>query len=234
MYIQHNKVKSRTILTYIIYVTISVVFTIALNVVHSIYVLKMELTAESFYIPTAAGFAFGLTLAHIKSLSTRLRKMAYTDSLTHLYNRLHITRFLEAEIERARRYQSTFSLILFDLDYFKKVNDQHGHQTGDNILQQVARLVSNANRDADILARYGGEEFMILASATGIDGAAKHAERLRRDIENHKFGLPQKITASFGVAEFDPENDDINSLIRRTDIALYNAKARGRNCVSQA
>jgi len=234
MYKQHDKVSSKTILTYIFYVTISVAFTIVLNVVHTIYVLKLPLTLVSFIIPTTAGFAFGLALAHIKALSSRLQEMAYTDSLTHLHNRLHITHFLEAEIERARRYHSTFSLILFDLDYFKKVNDRHGHQTGDKILQQVARLVSNANRDADILARYGGEEFMILASATGIDGAAKHAERLRRDIENHKFGLPQKITASFGVAEFDPEDDDINSLIRRTDIALYNAKAKGRNCVSQA
>ncbi len=234
MYIQHNKMRAKTILTYVFYVTISVGFTIVLNIIHSTYALKLPLTPISFLIPTTAGIAFGLALAHIKALSIRLQEMAYTDSLTHLYNRLHITHFLEAEIERARRYQSTFSLILFDLDYFKKVNDQHGHQTGDKILQQVARLVSNANREADILARYGGEEFMILASATGIDGAAKHAERLRNDIANHKFGLPQKITASFGVAEFDPQDDDINSLIRRTDIALYNAKARGRNCVSRA
>lgn len=231
---QHNKVKNRIILAYLFYVTISVAFTIVLNIVHSIYILKLPLTPTSFFIPTTAGFAFGLALAHIKVLSSRLQEMAYTDSLTHLHNRLYITHFLEVEIERSRRYKSTFSLILFDLDYFKKVNDQHGHQTGDKILQQVAKLVSNANRDADILSRYGGEEFMILASATGIDGAAKHAERLRRDIENHKFGLPRKITASFGVAEFDPADDDINSLIRRADIALYNAKAEGRNCVSKA
>jgi len=234
MYIQHNKMKARNTLTYIVYVTISVGFTIVLNIVHSVYALKLPLTPISFLIPTTAGIAFGLTLAHVKVLSMRLQEMAYTDALTHLYNRLHITKFLEAEIERARRYKSTFSLILFDLDYFKKVNDQHGHQTGDKILQQVAKLVAHSNRDADILARYGGEEFMILASATSIDGAVKHAERLRLDIANYKFGLPQKITASFGVAEFDPETDDIKSLIRRTDIALYNAKAQGRNCVSRA
>ena len=188
----------------------------------------------SFLIPTTAGVAFGFTLAHNKALSGRLQEMAYTDSLTKVYNRLHMTHFLEAEIERVRRYHGTFSLILFDLDYFKKVNDQHGHQAGDKILQQIAKLVNQSNRDADILARYGGEEFLILASATNIDGAVKHAERLRRDIANYKFGLPMKITASFGVAEFDAEDDDINSLIRRTDIALYNAKARGRNCVAQA
>jgi diguanylate cyclase (GGDEF)-like protein len=226
--------RAKTILTYLFYVTISVGFTIVLNIVHSTYALRLPLSPVSFLIPTAAGIAFGLALAHIKSLSIRLQEMAYTDSLTQVYNRLHMTHFLEAEIERARRYHSTFSLILFDLDYFKKVNDEHGHQAGDKILQQVATLVTHSNRDADILARYGGEEFMILASATNIDGAVKHAERLRRDIAQHKFSIPLKVTASFGVAEFDPEDDDINSLIRRTDIALYNAKGRGRNCVAQA
>jgi diguanylate cyclase (GGDEF)-like protein len=234
MYTQHRRALHRKILLYIFYVAVSSLFTIVLNIVHSTYVLKLPLVPISFLIPVGAGVAFGLTLAHIKALSSRMQEMAYTDSLTQVYNRLHMTHFLEAEIERARRYQSTFSLILFDLDYFKNVNDEHGHQAGDKILQQVAKLVSNANRDADILARYGGEEFLILASDTNIDGAVKHAERLRRDIANHKFGIPMKITASFGVAEFDAEDDDINSLIRRTDIALYNAKARGRNCVAQA
>lgn len=234
MYKLHNHVKSERILIYIMYVTISTLFTVLLNIVHSTYVLKIPLSPISFLIPGIAGFLFGFTLAHNKALASRLQEMAYTDSLTHIYNRLHMTHFLEAEIERVRRYQGVFSLILFDLDYFKKINDQHGHQTGDKILQQIAKLVSRSNRDADILARYGGEEFLILASATNIDGAVKHAERLRRDIANYKFGLPQKVTASFGVAEFDPEDDDINSLIRRTDIALYNAKARGRNCVAQA
>jgi len=216
------------------YVAFSILFTIVLNIIHSTYVLKLPLAPMSFFIPVSAGIAFGLTLAHIKALSSKMQEMAYTDSLTQVYNRLHMTHFLEAEIERVRRYQGTFSLILFDLDYFKKINDELGHQAGDKILQQVAKLVSNANRDADILSRYGGEEFLILASATNIDGAAKHAERIRRDLANHNFGIPMKVTASFGVAEFDPEDDDINSLIRRTDIALYNAKARGRNCVAQA
>jgi two-component system sensor histidine kinase EvgS len=234
MYTQQNQGQQKKVLIYILYVTVSTAFTIVLNIIHSTYVLKLPLVPMSFLIPVSAGFAFGLTLAHNKALSSRMQEMAYTDSLTQVYNRLHMTHFLEAEIERARRYQSTFSLILFDLDYFKKINDEHGHQAGDKVLQQVAKLVSNANRDADILARYGGEEFLILASATNIDGAVKHAERLRRDIAQHKFSIPLKVTASFGVAEFDPEDDDINSLIRRTDIALYNAKARGRNCVAQA
>lgn len=194
MYRQHNHMKNETILIYILYVTLSTLFTGLLNVVHSVYILKIELVPVSFLIPVTAGIAFGFTLAHIKALSSRLQKMAYTDSLTHIYNRLHLTHFLEAEVERTKRYGGKFSLILFDLDYFKKINDEHGHQTGDRILQQIARLVSRANRDADILARYGGEEFMILASATDINGAVKHAERLRHDIEHYQFGLPRQRT----------------------------------------
>ncbi len=234
MYKLHNHLKSARLLIYIMYVTLSILFTGLLNVVHSLYILKIPLEPLSFLIPVTAGIAFGFTLAHIKALSWQLQKMAYTDSLTHIYNRLHMTHFLEAEIDRTKRYGGKFSLILFDLDYFKKINDEHGHQTGDRILQQIARLVSQANRDADILARYGGEEFLILASATGINGAVKHAERLRHDIEHYNFDLPRQVTASFGVAEFKPEQDNLNSLIRRTDIALYNAKGRGRNCVAQA
>lgn len=234
MYKQRTPSKGGTFLTYFLYVTVSVSFTFALGFLQATYVLKEALTPTIFIIPIIAGLVFGLMLARIKLLSSRLQEIAYTDSLTRTYNRLHMTHFLDAEIERAKRYHGTFSLILFDLDYFKKVNDVHGHQTGDRILQQVTNLVSHSNRDADILARYGGEEFLILASQTNIDGAVKHAERLRRDIANYNFGLPQKITASFGVAEFDPEIDNIDNLIKRTDIALYNAKAQGRNCVARA
>jgi len=218
---------------YALYIMLSCVFTSLLNIIHSTYILKIELIPVSFIIPVLAGIIFGYMLAYIKLLSKRLQEMAYTDALTNVYNRLHLSHFLDAEIERVRRYQGTFSIILFDLDYFKKVNDHHGHQTGDKILQQLTKLVTEANRDADILARYGGEEFIILASATDLAGATKHAERLRRDIENHPFILHQKITASFGVAEYKA-GEDIDSLIRRADVALYTAKDQGRNCVVKA
>ena len=233
MYRQSDNTRSDTPLIYALYIMLSCLFTSLLNIIHSIYVLNIELSPASFIIPAFAGIIFGIMLAYIKLLSKRLQEMAYTDALTNVYNRLHLAHFLEAEIERVRRYQGTFSIILFDLDYFKKVNDQHGHQTGDKILQRLTKLVSEANRDADILARYGGEEFIILASATDLNGAARHAERLRRDIENYPFGLSRKITASFGIAEYKAD-EDIDSLIRRADIALYNAKAEGRNCVVKA
>jgi diguanylate cyclase (GGDEF)-like protein len=231
MYRQNDEQKIDRSIVYALYIMLSCLFTSLLNIIHMTSILDIPMTPVSFIIPVVAGIIFGVLLAHIKLLSRRLQEMAYTDSLTHVYNRLHLTHFLEAEIERVKRYKGTFSIILFDLDYFKKVNDEYGHLTGDRILQQLTKLVSRANRDADILARYGGEEFIILASATDLKGALKHAERLRRDIENYQFGLSRKITASFGVAEFNPEEDDINSLIRRADIALYNAKGQGRNCV---
>ena len=233
MYRQSDNRKSDSTLIYTLYIMLSCLFTSLLNIIHSTYILKIELSPASFIVPVLAGIIFGFMLAYIKLLSKRMQEMAYTDALTNVYNRLHLTHFLDAEIERVRRYQGTFSIILFDLDYFKKVNDQHGHQTGDKILQQLTKLVSEANRDADILARYGGEEFIILASATDLAGATNHAERLRRDIEHYPFGLRQKITASFGVAEYKPD-EDIDSLIRRADIALYNAKGQGRNCVVKA
>jgi diguanylate cyclase (GGDEF)-like protein len=157
--------------------------------------------------------------------------MAYTDPLTTIYNRLHFGNFLDAEIDRVKRYGGTFSIIFFDLDHFKAINDEYGHLVGDEVLKQVAEVVENANRRADIFARYGGEEFIILSPATDLNGAQQHAERLRRDIENHRFGEINRLTCSFGIAEYKAGTDDVPSLFKRADSALYNAKKAGRNRV---
>jgi diguanylate cyclase (GGDEF)-like protein len=222
------------LLTYALYVSMSCFFTSILNIIHTIYVLKIEFTAASFIIPTFTGLLFGIMLAHIKVLSTRLRGMAYTDSLTNIYNRLHFAHFLDAEIDKVKRYGGKFSIIFFDLDHFKEVNDNYGHLAGDEVLEQVTLLVSKANRDADIFARYGGEEFIILAPETDLSGALIHAERLRNDIENFEFKTVGHITSSFGVAEFDAEKDDVDDLLERADKALYMAKEFGRNRVEKA
>ncbi len=216
---------------YTLYVALSCLLTCGMNIIHSLYMLKIPLAPVAFIMPMAAGLVFGLLLAHIKLLTQQLTTMAYTDSLTHIYNRMHFGHFLEAEIDRARRYQVPFSLILFDLDHFKKINDEYGHPVGDKVLRQVSDVVAKANRNADIFARYGGEEFMILASATRLDGARLHAERLRHDIERHDFGIGRAVTASFGVIEFKPEMDNATTLVQRADIALYQAKGKGRNSV---
>jgi len=165
-----------------------------------------------------------------KVLSDRMTEMAHTDTLTETYNRLHFNDFLEAEIDKVKRYGGTFSIIFFDLDHFKQINDTHGHNIGDNILKEVTDIIKSANRSSDIFARYGGEEFVILAASTNMRGAYDHAKRLKRDIEQHQFSIG-RVTCSFGVTEFIPGSDTMTTILERADAALYDAKAEGRNCV---
>ena len=219
------------VLVYFLYIAISCLFTSGLNIIHAEYLLNIPLTPAAFITPVFAGLLFGYLLARIKLLHQQMSLMAYTDPLTNIYNRLHFGHFLDAEIDRVKRYGGTFSIIFFDLDRFKEVNDEYGHLVGDEVLKRVAEIVEKANRNADIFARYGGEEFIILAPATDIAGARVHAERLRNDIEHHRFSEISHLTCSFGVAEYKPDADDVMSLFKRADTALYNAKKLGRNRV---
>lgn len=220
--------------TYLLYISMSCFITVFLNIIHTVYALKIDITAVSFIIPVFAGLMFGLLLAYIKVLSEKLGKMAYTDSLTHIYNRLHFAHFLDAEIDKVKRYGSSFSIIFFDLDNFKDVNDKYGHLVGDDVLEKVTEVVAKANRSADIFARYGGEEFIILAPETDLSGASIHAERLRNAIEKYEFPTAGHITSSFGVAEFNAEKDNVETILERADKALYLAKEFGRNRVEKA
>ncbi len=219
------------VLVYFLYIAISCLFTSGLNIIHAEYMLNIPLTPAAFITPIIAGLLFGYLLARIKLLHQQMSLMAYTDPLTNIYNRLHFGHFLDAEIDRVKRYGGTFSIIFFDLDRFKEVNDEYGHLVGDEVLKRVTEIVEKANRNADIFARYGGEEFIILAPATDIAGARVHAERLRKDIEHHRFSEISHLTCSFGVAEYKPDADDVTSLFKRADTALYNAKKLGRNRV---
>jgi two-component system cell cycle response regulator len=229
-----NKFSRHKLVIYLLYICICCLLTAILNIVHTIYVLRVELTFAAFIIPSVTGILFGATLAHIKILSEQLSKMAYTDSLTHIYNRLHFAHFLDAEIDKVKRYGGTFSIIFFDLDHFKMVNDNFGHLVGDAVLEKVTNIVSTANRSADIFARYGGEEFIILTPETNLRGALTHAERLRQDIEKANFKTAGHITSSFGVTEFIAESDTLENLLDRVDKALYLAKDNGRNRVEKA
>lgn len=222
-----------SLFVYILFIALSCLFTALLNIIHTYYILNIELTATTFLIPLLAGINFGFMLAHIKILSEQLSTMAYTDSLTHIYNRLHFVHFLDAEIDKVKRYGGTFSIIFFDLDHFKNVNDNYGHLTGDKVLEQVTKVVSSANRNADIFARYGGEEFVILTPETNLSGAMIHAERLRNDIATFEFRTAGHITSSFGVTEFISETDTLETVLDRADKALYRAKECGRNRVEK-
>lgn len=169
-------------------------------------------------------------VAILKNLNDILEKMASTDSLTGIQNRMAFDRAAKIELERARRYRSPLSLILFDIDKFKQINDAHGHLKGDEILKQITTLVSGHIRQTDIFARWGGEEFVILSSCIDLNAAFLFAEKLRRLIERNVFPGLGEVTASFGVTAFQ-EGDDMDALIRNADAALYRAKASGRNRV---
>jgi len=151
------------------------------------------------------------------------------DPLTKVYNRLKFDEILQTEIERAKRYKTIFSLIMFDIDDFKKINDTFGHQIGDYVLKEIAKLVKKNIRATDFLARWGGEEFMVLAPHTNLTCAEKLACKIKLVIENHNFKIG-KITASFGVTQYE-EGDTPNSIIHRADEALYQAKKKGKNQV---
>lgn len=217
---------------YIAYISLACLFTAELNIIHAHFLLNIELTYLSFVMPTFAGILFGYLLARVKLLGVKLKEIAYTDSLTNTYNRLHFNRLLNAEIDKAKRYGVQLSIIFFDIDYFKQINDSHGHAMGDVILKEIAEIISDANRSSDIFARYGGEEFIILTASTNIEGAMEHARRLRQDVEKYPFKIG-RVTASFGVAEFNPSSDNKESLLERADKAMYQAKEDGRNCVRQ-
>lgn len=166
----------------------------------------------------------------LEELNKALEKQAITDTLTEVYNRQKFHEMLIQEAKESRRYSTHLSLIMFDIDHFKLVNDTHGHQAGDAVLKEMAKLISENIRDADLLARYGGEEFMILASHTDRESAFTLAEKLREKVRTAKFDGALHITCSFGVTQFH-DRDTIDSFLKRIDDALYMAKNNGRDRV---
>jgi two-component system, cell cycle response regulator len=159
-----------------------------------------------------------------------LEELSNTDELTQLNNRRKFNSDLENEIELARRYRTSFSIVLLDIDFFKRVNDTHGHLLGDEILVQFSRLMQQEIRVADRCARWGGEEFIILLPNTSISGAINLADKLQDIFKNHSFPSGIQLTASFGIAEYK-HGEDIKQLLSRLDKALYDAKKQGRDCI---
>lgn len=159
-----------------------------------------------------------------------IEKISEEDKLTKIYNRVKLDKTLDIEIERTMRYETPLSLVLIDIDYFKKINDTLGHQIGDFVLVELANILKENIRKTDILGRWGGEEFMIICTHTDINGALEMSEHLRSVIETYDFKTAGSQTASFGVTCFK-QGDTTESLIKRADISLYNAKESGRNRV---
>ena len=158
---------------------------------------------------------------------------ATRDMLTGLFNRHYLSMEGKREIHRAKRYGYPLSILIADIDLFKKVNDTYGHPVGDRVLKEIARIVRQQIREVDIPVRYGGEELLILIAHTALSGAASVAERIRAQVAHHRFkinGRAFTVTISLGVSSYH-KGDTLNSLIKRADACLYQAKESGRNRV---
>ena len=177
--------------------------------------------------------SYAITLTDITDIKLESQQHYYNathDMLTKIYNRSYYLDKITNEIEQYKRHKMAFCIILFDIDDFKKVNDEYGHIRGDEVLIALSSTVSKSIRKSDTFARWGGEEFIILLEQTTIDKAELIAENFRKLIENIKLDTMEKITASFGVTQFT-DNDCENSVLKRADEALYEAKAAGKNRV---
>jgi diguanylate cyclase (GGDEF)-like protein len=168
------------------------------------------------------------------SLYTKMHELAIKDGLTGIYNRVFFQERLKEEIQKAREKDYGLVLTLFDIDYFKSFNDMYGHFIGDQVIKHVVNLVRRELRRGDVFARYGGEEFVIIFSTMNESQAHKKVELIRKKIEESSltgFGDDMKVTASFGMATFREHNMDEDEFIKNADLALYDAKGSGRNCV---
>ena len=176
----------------------------------------------------------------IIELERRILELASTDFLTKVLNRRAFINRMEEEIQRARRKEAPLSLVMADIDYFKKINDSYGHQAGDIVLQRFAKQLSSSLRKYDLVGRYGGEEFVICLPGTDSLPARSVAERIRKKVEKMRIELPDsshliQVTASFGVASLSMASEPIiDSLTNLADEAMYQAKLRGRNRVCAA
>jgi diguanylate cyclase (GGDEF)-like protein len=161
-------------------------------------------------------------------------RLMTTDGLTQLHNKRYFDEMLDREVARAKRYKRSFSLLVFDIDLFKKVNDRFGHLAGDAILRQLGAVLLGRLRVNDVLARIGGEEFALITPEVGLDGAQELAGKINRLIGNTYFefeGTRVGVTISVGVAEWQPHYEDPADLLKAADDKMYEAKRNGRNQV---
>ena len=176
----------------------------------------------------------GLALRNLDRF-TEVEDLAYLDDLTHLFNLRYLDLVLSREINDSKDGKDTFSLLFLDLDYFKSVNDTHGHLVGSKLLVEVARIIKGCVRDNDVVVRFGGDEYVILLHSTDSGGALKVAERIRRTIETHHFlsreGYALTVTTCIGVASFPEHAQDKATLLDLADRAMYRGKKSTRNVI---
>jgi len=198
------------------------------------YLPKSNLSKENLVKTIDTALVQWRQLQQSRASQKELERLANFDPLTGLHNRQAILHKLNDQINYAKRYKEAFSVIIFDIDHFKKVNDIYGHLTGDDVLERIATLVQQNIRSSDTVGRYGGEEFIIILPKADLSSGLKVAERIRKAIEaadmNDSEGNLFRITVSQGLSSYKP-GEDLYSLISRADAALYRAKQNGRNRV---
>lgn len=192
------------------------------DVIRFFLLLSLAVLLVSFII-------FGLLYVQARR-EREIYELATHDPLTKIYNRKGLLDILKQKIGEVKRYKRELSVIFFDIDHFKQINDKYGHVVGDKVLQELSKTVSENIRKSDIFARWGGEEFLILLPETSKEQAVVLAEKLRETIADQKFEKVQKVTCSFGVTELQ-KNDSLEDLLKRVDKLLYKAKSLGRNIV---
>jgi diguanylate cyclase (GGDEF)-like protein len=186
---------------------------------------------KSNFISQEKIYVFTFTdITEIEERWLHLEQKAFTDDLTKVYNRVKFCDMFEYEFMRMQREKTNLSLLMFDIDFFKSINDTFGHKVGDDVLVNLAIVVQKTIRKTDIFARWGGEEFMILLPSTDKEGAILLAEKIRSRIEEHDFGLAKSITVSIGITVVSPE-EQLDVILLRVDAALYSAKHSGRNTI---
>lgn len=193
-----------------------------------IAMLKMQ---GYFVLVSSSVFVVGAMIQEREKLLEKLEDKVSHDTLTHARSRAYFDNCFEQERLRFQRYGISFSVVMIDLDWFKAINDQHGHLAGDNVLKQVVSVIQGSLRDTDVLARWGGEEFIILLPSTTGKGAMQFAELARKRVEETQFEEGIHLTISIGIAEFG-HDDTVNGFLKRLDSALYASKEKGRNCCS--
>lgn len=169
-------------------------------------------------------------LSEVEEKNALLQRLSVTDKLTGLNNRIRIDEVLVTNLNMFKRYGNVFSVIMLDIDHFKRVNDNFGHAIGDEILKEFSSILKENVRITDVIGRWGGEEFMIIASETDSVEAVKFATLLKKKINDFEFTKVGRVTASLGVAEIGV-GDSIEEVVHRADLALYSAKESGRNKV---
>lgn len=210
-------------------ITFSLLVTCIVGYFNMTYALNVpEFLPRFFIAPALIGLLFGVMTGRIILLNYKLKWFSVRDPLTHAYNHRHYKEVLNDWSQE----RSSFCLILIDVDHFKKINDQYGHNVGDQVLVRLSEVIEDIKRFYDVFARHGGEEFVLLTPRTSLSEAEDISLRLCKVISETTMPSEIKITCSFGVAEFKNDVDTADSIFDRADKSLYDSKRSGRNCVT--